>query len=161
MFKRILVPLDGSTLAEAALPLARELALRENADVYVVNVQERIPYVGWVNAPGQYYDLMDDARANANGYLNRSVATLRDAGVSAHAVLVDGGIADQRILDEAERLAVDLIVIATHGRSGLSRMLLGSVADRIVQHAKAPVLLVRPDASAYRETAVQMERLVG
>ncbi len=148
MFKKILVPLDGSQLAEAALPLASELALRNDATLFLLNVQVRIPYFFLTDAPATFEELSLKVRASASDYLKRTTAAQVANGVRAQSILLDGGVADQRILEESARLGVDLIVLATHGFGGVVRALLGSVADRIVHQARIPVLLVRPDPDA-------------
>ena len=150
MFKKILVPLDGSKMAEAALPLARELAESNGAEIILIHA----------NAPTyfQYYspemmvaapDIEHDERVEANTYMHRVLASMQDRGIKATAVLKDDITAANAILDYADQNAVDLITMSTHGRSGIGRWLIGSVTDKVVHGAKVPVLLVRPDESEH------------
>jgi nucleotide-binding universal stress UspA family protein len=148
MFKKILVPLDSSPMAEAALPLARNLAECYGAEMVVL----------YVNLPlgMQYYapemlatvaELEQTTRVAVNTYIHRTAANLMDRGIKASAVMKDDVTAANAILDYADHNGVDLIAMSTHGRSGIGRWLLGSVADKVVHGAKMPVLLVRPDES--------------
>jgi nucleotide-binding universal stress UspA family protein len=86
-------------------------------------------------------ELREQAEANARRYLERTAASLRDLGVPVQP-LVEGSRPATAILDVAEREQVDLIMLATHGRGGMDRLVLGSVADRVVHHSRCPVLLV-------------------
>lgn len=141
MYKQILVPLDGSAFAEAALPLALEVSRRTGAGVHIVTVLEPVTsfaYEGWEGAAvewSQKYleDVLQRVEGNAGGEVTHSVR-------SGHTV---------EMLDEAasERSA-DLVVMASHGRGALSRMWLGSVADGFIRETNLPVIIVRPDEEA-------------
>lgn len=141
MYKRVLIPLDGSVLAEQALPHAVAQARHFQAELILLRVVEPFPH-----ARGMSLTALDRVKQQthdwAHEYLERLVADLRQQGVLAQKVTVDGrphtGIAEY-----AEINRVDLIVMSTRGQSGLSRWLLGSVADRVVRGATVPVLLVR------------------
>jgi nucleotide-binding universal stress UspA family protein len=134
--KSILLPLDGSPLAEQALPYATSLAQRAGARLMLVRAT-------------QAQSLLDVDTSDAEGgvvsraehELEATAARLRDIGHD-----VDGYVYYERpvlaILDAAQRHQVDLIVMSTHGRSGLGRMVYGSVADDVLRHATVPVLLV-------------------
>ena len=141
MYKRILLPLDGSAMAEQALPHAKAQAQQFGAMLILLRVLEPFPHVRGMSA--REIDLIK-MRTNewAQEYLDRLVADIRENGISAHAVIVDGR-PNATILQFAERNQVDLIVLSSRGRSGLSRWLMGSVADRVVRGARIPVLLVR------------------
>ena len=148
MFKKILVPLDNSPMAEAALPLARSLAECYGAEIVLLHVNTPLAI--------QYYapemmvtvaELEQNARVEANTYIHHMAANLMDRGIKASAVLKEDLTAANAILDYADHNGVDLIAMSTHGRSGIGRWLLGSEADKVVHGAKMPVLLVRPDES--------------
>jgi nucleotide-binding universal stress UspA family protein len=149
-YKTILVPLDGSSLAEQALTQAATLAGRDGAALLLVAaVPEPDAHVG---RPG--HDTQPRSRAAAarvaeaarlEGYLGRTAAHLREQGLGAGTALPAGPAADA-ILHAAETSGADLIVMASHGRSGLARLWLGSVAAKVVQGATRPVLLVRATA---------------
>jgi nucleotide-binding universal stress UspA family protein len=150
MFKKILVTLDGSELSEAVLPHVQTLATATGAQVVllrVVPILTTIPtYLTMVPTPVAYTPPPPapelDLRSQAEGYLQRIAMDYFPDRVVAQEVYA-GPTADS-ILEFAEQARVDLIAMTTHGRSGLSRLMLGSVADEIVRRAQAPVLLVRP-----------------
>ena len=141
MFKKILVPLDGSSFAEEALPHARELAECGGAEIVLVRVDE--PYEP---PPGIFVPataIPEVVRLSAGEYLEQLVSRLRLAGIKVESAVLDGKVADA-ILKYAREEGVDLIVMSTHGRTGISRLLMGSVAEQIVHGARCPVLLIRP-----------------
>jgi nucleotide-binding universal stress UspA family protein len=146
MLNSILVPLDGSTFGEAALPLALSLARKAKASLRFVHVHESLAPV----APNlaQRWPVLEDTlnpmmkqrdRVYLEGVANRVAKT----GVSVDSVLLEGPIADA-ILEDARAKEIGLIVMATHGRGALARAWLGSVADELVRRMPVPVILVRP-----------------
>lgn len=148
MFTKILVPLDGSNMAEAALPLARDLAERNGAELILLHVNTPLPlrfYGPEMMAP--LAEMGQEAQVAANTYIHHTAANLMNRGIKVRTVLQDETTAAGAILDYADHNAVDLIAMSTHGRSGIGRWLLGSVADKVIHGAKMPVLLVRPDES--------------
>lgn len=145
MFTKILVPLDGSKMAEAALRPTIEFARCMGAEVVLATVHEDLPLRYYPTDAGVIQAALDDARAEATHYVHEQVELLVERGVKAHAVTVEGPSVAGALLDYADHNGIDLIAMSTHGRSGLTRFLMGSVADRIVHTAKMPVLLVRPD----------------
>jgi len=134
---RILVPLDGSDLARQALPLAIELAKRASAELVVLRAVE--PHT-------QYASLLIMQRTQAARDLHALAAELRQQQVVVTPMVVVGS-ATEAIVDAAAQRGVDLIVMATHGYGGLQRWALGSVADKVLQAAPIPILLVRARAS--------------
>lgn len=143
MFKTILVPLDGSDFAEAALPLAVDLARRAEAEIHLVRVHEvrGLPYYEALSEP----DPEEDARIRAleEDALRKVAKRLEDDGIAAKVALLDGPLVGA-IADYVEEESIGLVVMTTHGRGGLSRAWLGSVADGLVRNSVAPVMLVRP-----------------
>jgi nucleotide-binding universal stress UspA family protein len=136
MLKTILVPLDGSTLAERALTYAAVLARRSNAKIVLVEAVQAHTLPG-VDPSNAQFELTNGAEA----YLKSKSDRLDADGIRAEAhVCYDSPVC--AILGAAERQQADLIVMSTHGRGGLSRMLYGSVADQILRRSKIPVLLV-------------------
>ena len=140
MFKKILVPLDGSELAEKALKHAHALARALHAEVVLLSVVvfitqdfDVIPMEGAVS---------EEAIADAKRYLERAAGDLRRLGLKVTTRVKSGRVADT-IIEYSEKHAVDLIVMSTHGRTGAARWLTGSVADRVVHKGQVPVLLVR------------------
>lgn len=141
MYKQILIPLDGSAFAEAALPLALEISRRTGANVHIATVLEPVTsfaYEGWEGAAVEWSekyleDVLDRIGSQAGGTVSHAV-------LSGHTVEMLQGECDDR--------GVDLVVMASHGRGTLSRLWLGSVADGFVRQAQVPVILVRPDEKA-------------
>ena len=147
MYKKILVPLDGSKLAEAALHHASELAQLMNAELTLLRVITPPLYVESPNDPMYSAIMVEGLRtlqAEARDYLDRMVLSLRERGLTVSATAKNNSIVANTIFAHAEAAQADLIVMSTHGRSGLSRWLIGSVADKVVNGAKMPVLLIRP-----------------
>jgi nucleotide-binding universal stress UspA family protein len=149
MFHSLLVPVDGSTFGEHALPLALSIARRAGATVQLAHVH--VPYaLMYVDSmpPGA---LEGDARAEeqSRAYLDSLVKRLESvAVVPVTATLLEGTQEAEVLRAHATATGVDLIVMTTHGRGPLSRLLLGSVADRLVREVSIPVLLVRPHEAA-------------
>ena len=143
---RILVPLDGSELAAKALPVAEGLCRQLSARLDLVSIVPPtvLPYIGGgPYIPGDVYTRIDTERAQeAEKYLATTAATMRERGIHSQARLGRGDPASG-VLDTAQELGTMLIVMTTHGRTGLARFALGSVADRLVRGGVAPVLLIR------------------
>lgn len=143
---RILVPLDGSELAAKALPVAEGLCRQLAAHLDLVSIVPPtvLPYIGGgPYIPGDVYTQIDTERAQeAEKYLTSTAAQMREHGITSQAHLGRGDPASG-VLDTAQELGTTLIVMTTHGRTGLARFALGSVADRLVRGGIAPVLLIR------------------
>jgi nucleotide-binding universal stress UspA family protein len=145
--RRILVPLDGSEFATEALQAAELLTDMHGADLTLLRVVQPTPYPlygeGYAYVP---YD-QDAEVSDARQYLEDQAARLREGGQT---VTLDVSVGEpSRIIGEIARTRdVDLIVMATHGTGGLSRVILGSVATGTLRHTTAPLLLVRPSAAA-------------
>ncbi len=146
-FKRILVPLDGSTLAESELDLAKGVARLFGAELLLVRVvsypvEIASPYLPHTVQMNQ--QIVDDAKSIAQKYLEDISERLEAEGVAAR-IFVDvdaqpGNAIAQLAADES----ADLIVMATHGRSGLQRALLGSTTDKVIRSVHIPMLVRRP-----------------
>jgi nucleotide-binding universal stress UspA family protein len=139
VYKRILLPLDGSEVAEQAMPLAIAQAERFRAQLILLRAVEPILYTRSLAA-------LEDARQErmewARDYLESVATRIRERGVQTRIVVMEEA-PNVAITQYAETNQVDLIVLCSRGRSGPSRWLMGSVADRIVRGANVPVLLVR------------------
>jgi nucleotide-binding universal stress UspA family protein len=148
MYRNILIPLDGSAFAEHALPFAVSIARRAGATLQIVQVH--VPIAPLYSGRELVADFTLDyiIRENETAYLDRVVKQLAEINpVRVNRALVDGSAADA-IHEQALAAAVDLVVMATHGRGGLSRFWLGSVADSLVRRLPIPILLVRPQEEA-------------
>ena len=144
MYQKILVPIDGSTTSNTALQEAIKLAQLHHAQLEVVHVFEDILY--WVDDNYiNYAELQETIRASSQRILDEALALVQQAGLTAETKLFEAK--NERtaniIIAEAERWQAELIVIGTHGRSGFSRLVLGSVAEGIARAAPIPVLLIR------------------
>jgi len=139
--QRILVPLDGSELAEAALPQAEQFARSMSASLVLVRavVPPAILYTGEF-VPGDLPDL-EGLEAAANAYLDRTAEPIRERGLQV-GVAVGVGVPAEVILNVCRDHGANLIVMTTHGRSGVDRWMFGSVADAVVRHVRLPVLVV-------------------
>ncbi|MFC1979407.1 universal stress protein [Chloroflexota bacterium] len=143
MYKKILVPVDGSKLAECTLEHVRAIAKGCNVpEVILLRVVEPLRNV-YELGEDWYKDAQERIQANAKDYLSKEVAALKKDGIAADAVVISDQPAEA-ILNYAKQNQVDLIIMSTHGRSGVSRWVIGSVADRVVRHSVAPVLTVSP-----------------
>jgi len=144
--KTLFVPLDGSGLAERALRHAVELAKRMNCEIHLMRMYT-LPANVYVLAdgvigqgPAQYREAMQQEAAT---YLDGKVEELRAHGLDrVIATAIEGDPASE-IIDIDVKTPNGLIVMSTHGRSGVGRWLLGSVAEKVIQHSAAPVLLIR------------------
>jgi nucleotide-binding universal stress UspA family protein len=148
----IMVPLDGSAFGEQALPLARQLARKARAELHLVHVHQPVQPAVYVQDIAVYTgQLEEEARDREAEYLasvaNRSAEL---AGVVVRRALLDGPVAPA-LARYAEEEGVGLVVMTTHGRGGLSRAWLGSVADALVREATIPVLVLRPRDGATAE----------
>lgn len=143
---RILVPLDGSDLAAQALPVAEAICrqIAGNLDLVMVLQPVVLPYLGGDSyVPGDVYQRIDAGRTQeAQKYLDKVADQTHDQNIPTQIHLERGDPAS-RLLDLANTLGSALIVMTTHGRTGLARFALGSVADRVVRGGEAPVLLIR------------------
>jgi len=159
-FTHIVVPLDGSTLAEEILPSIASLARLEDADITLLHViktrtiattEVTSPEVAWWER---------DVRA-AQNYLQRISRQLRRrAGICVKTDIVVSQNVASAISDFASREKVDLIAIATHGRGGLARMLRGSVADGVLHQANRSMLVLKPENVATSTAVLQTDALV-
>jgi nucleotide-binding universal stress UspA family protein len=156
MYNKILVPVDGSKLAECTFGHLEEIAGGcQVKDIILLTVLEtpNFPFVEyWSQAQieeiiRQQEKAEEAVKEKAEKYLAGAVEYLKNRGVSAHSVLIKPDVMKSTadvILDYAEKNNIDLIIISTHGRSGIARWAFGSVADRIVRYSVTPVLTVAP-----------------
>jgi nucleotide-binding universal stress UspA family protein len=143
MYRKILVPLDGSELAEVVLPHVKEIvAGHGEAKVILLRIVEPLP-AG--TPPAVDFEVVQKAGVKeAEKYLARIQAKLSKEGLNVEVEVLTGRPAET-ITDFVRREKVDLVALATHGRSGVSRWVFGSVADKLVRSLSVPVLLIRPE----------------
>ena len=150
MYRKILVPLDGSPLAEGILPQVSEMARVHGAMIFLLRVGFALVFPGVDPAEAQMGSIVE-----AEGYIEGVRKRLQAEGIPAEAS-VRYGFPAEEILTHACRNGVDLIAMATHGRTGPARWVLGSVAEQVLRHADVPVLLFRvPRAVRTKETPAQ------
>ncbi|HEX2449970.1 MAG TPA: universal stress protein [Gemmatimonadales bacterium] len=142
-FRSILVPLDGYPLAEEALPVAETLARRCGATLHLVTVEPPTPLVLASDVAAVAQEMQDDTARAMRAYLQRAAAKAGRNGCSAASALLAGGPAE-RIAAYARQHRIELVVMTTHGRGGLSRLCVGSVAERLLRTLEVPMLLLRP-----------------
>jgi nucleotide-binding universal stress UspA family protein len=149
LFKKIVVPVDGSEPSDAAVALAIRLARDQEARLLFVHVCEVAKMAAMVSSPAVGVDpsyAIDAEREAGKDALRRAGAAALAGTVQSESILEDGGNVDS-IVAIANRQAADLIVIGSHGRGGITRAMLGSVAEGVMRHSDIPVLVTRYRAS--------------
>ena len=161
MYGKILVPLDGSKLAEVVLPYVQELAQRFDSEVTLIQVIAPLSKLvagtmpagleptGAAAAVGveAASEALKAEREDARSYLEKVVGRLKAQKIKVRAEILEG-VAGDAIVEYAHGHAMDLIAMSTHGRSGLLRLVFGSAADQVLRQAGTPVLLVRSREAA-------------
>jgi nucleotide-binding universal stress UspA family protein len=142
LLERILLPTDGSRLSDRALSLAALLASAQGAEVILARVVEPVAWTAVDLGPELYDQVIEATEADARSGLETLSTALGERGVTARSVVLKGSAAGELLALE-EREKPDLVVMATHGRTGLARFALGSIADRLVREGVTPVLLAR------------------
>jgi len=148
MFNKILVPLDGSELAECVFPYVEDIARKRDSRVEAVFVVEHyeMPFHGGVVFNEENLRAIErSAIKSAEQYMSTVKQRLLSKGIEVNTVVLEGKIADS-LVDYASNNGFDLIVMATHGRSGLARWVVGSVADKILHCSTVPMLLIRSES---------------
>jgi nucleotide-binding universal stress UspA family protein len=160
MYKRALVPLDGSPVAESIMPFLMQIAGPLDMSVTLLRVVEPLSAIV---GDGTQPVIVDDVAArtrDAEEYLAPLAAMLRARGVNT-SWAVRRGRPDKEILAAAGDARADLIAMSTHGRSGLGRLLFGSVAEQVLRHADVPVFMMREtEARLAAKAADRVQRLV-
>ncbi|MCR4324436.1 MAG: universal stress protein [Candidatus Curtissbacteria bacterium] len=164
VYRKILVTHDGSKLASAAIPHVNTLANLLGAEVILLQVvptvEQEIAGLVPVGIPPTVYspipadealakEIIKDKVKRAKAGLEEIKAQLEENHTGKVSIIVQQGIDTSKIVSTAKKQHCDLIVISTHGRSGLRRVLLGSVADYVIRHASCPILVVRPEGEKY------------
>jgi nucleotide-binding universal stress UspA family protein len=147
-FKSVVVPLDGSELAESVLPTAADLANSLDLEIVLLRIYG-MPYA--VRSAGEgFFDnkqigaFITGLESETREYLEEKTANLRKSGVKNIRTLVRQGLPADEIISCARETPNSLVAMCTHGRSGVKRWVLGSVTETVVRHSTNPVLVVRP-----------------
>ena len=156
MYEKILIPLDGSKVGEAALPYVEDLVSKLSPEVKVeVTLLQVVPPITYYpvsggEAIGQIPvtytgEELEQIRETAIDYLDKAIEGLRNKGVTVKTEIRIGKPAEE-IKRVADEISVDLIAMSTHGRSGLSRWAFGSITDKVLREGNKPILVVRAPA---------------
>jgi nucleotide-binding universal stress UspA family protein len=144
-FETVVLPLDGSTLAEVALRRVARLAKHMNFGIILLRVFS-LPVTSYYGDDGYVVDiqrLLGEVKSEAKSYLDAKQTQLQDEGLKNVSTVLLEGDAPAQIIDYASITPDNLVAMCTHGRSGLGRLVLGSVTDRVVRHSGDPVLVIR------------------
>ena len=148
MFKHILGPVDGSATSLAAVDKAAELAKAFGAVVTAVYVIDPYPFTGvdseFAYGQDQY---LNAARAEARAAMEGAAKRLQDAGVQAETRVIESHAVWRGVIEAIEACGADLVVMGSHGRRGLERLVLGSVTQSVLSHTKVSALVVRTPAA--------------
>lgn len=143
ILRKALVPLDGSKEAETVLPYVEELVTRLKAQVITLRVLVTEDFTFYTT---EQLEQFKSRRSQAKSYIEKVAARLRDKGIDAKAEFMEalGRLdASEVIIDRTDKLQADVVAMSTHGRSGIGRWALGSVADKVLREGNTPLLLVR------------------
>jgi nucleotide-binding universal stress UspA family protein len=157
MYKRILVPVDGSPTSIHALDEAIRLAKQANGTIRLVHVLDRIIFAGGETHTGDVFGLLREVGEQILQQMQEHAA-VAGMEVSTYLSEVQPGRVCDVVAEQAKAFDADLIVVGTHGRRGVSRLLVGSDAEQIVRMAPVPVLVVRGEASAAFRTGAEAAR---
>jgi nucleotide-binding universal stress UspA family protein len=138
--KRVIVPLDGSELAESVLPSVEELAKKLDLEVTLLGVYGVPP---GVSSAGEGEAFIGGLRGETLAYLEKKAAELKSKGLDKVSCVAKEGLPADEIISTARRTLDNLIAMCTHGRAGVTRWMLGSVTETVVRHCGDPVLVIR------------------
>lgn len=158
MNERVLVPLDGSKVGEAALPVIEQLLTKMSPELKVeitllgvITLLRRWVVVGEASAPVSYTEEeLKLIKQRVTDYLEKTGEALRSQGAIVNARVSTGNAAEE-ILKAADEINADMIAMSTHGRSGLRRLAFGSITDKVLSGASIPVLIVRAPEGTVNE----------
>jgi nucleotide-binding universal stress UspA family protein len=149
--KTVIVPLDGSEMAESVLPAVVEMSKKINLEVILFRAYS-IPYSAYAGGDGYYAvnfdELISGVKEDARDYLQKKTEELKKRGVEKVSYELKEGLSADQIMSFAKKTPNSLIAMCTHGRSGIERWVLGSVTETVVRHSGNPVLIVRGSRAA-------------
>lgn len=149
MFERILVATDGSELAERGVEAAVELASKVGGELFIVTVTSLMPSYGivmgaeWASSPGAFEDFRKEMEDGAKKILESALNKAKQAGVKAQGIHAENQLAAAGIVDAANEHNVSLIILASHGRRGVNRLILGSQASEVMAMSERPVMVIK------------------
>ena len=165
MYRQILVPLDGSKLAEQVIPYVRLLARGLGAQVQLLRVIEPLPPAGLTDPAREVYrqEMLTRLEQEAHDYLEAVAASLKEDGFTVSTTVQDGAPLSRPasfIVSQAIEDSATLIAMCSHGRSGINRWVLGSVADEVIRSSTSPLLVVRGKEEEELGAEVKLESVV-
>ena len=145
MYKRILIPVDGSTTADRALQEAIRLAVEQQAQLRIINVMDEGPLYSNVEGLLDINELREALRSSGKHILSKAEELAKHGGAAVETALLEttGERIASMIVEDAKHWSADLVVMGTHGRRGFDRIIMGSVAEGLLRITPIPVLLVR------------------
>jgi nucleotide-binding universal stress UspA family protein len=146
MFAKVLLCLDGSSLSEQLVPYTTEIAQRFGSQVVLLQVLQIPSALAAASAQGAENVIEEELRrlsGEAHQYLETVATQLKDRGLPVEVVVIEGTPGDA-IVEYANTSAIELIVVATHGRRNIGRLVFGSVADHVIRNTRIPVLSMKP-----------------
>ena len=162
MYQRILVPVDGSATSMRGLHEAIGIAAAQHGRLRILNVLDESILVAaaYADPAGDLGEVVESLRSSGRKALNKAAAQAAKKGIEAECKQVEGRLrpVSDVILDEARNWRADLLVMGTHGRRGVKRLVLGSDAERVLREAPVPVLLVRATESPSRSRKASARR---
>lgn len=148
MYKKILVPLDGSPEAECVIPHLETIAKTGVKDIVLISVVEpiEIPTRGRIALnEDDLKQIALELKSEAHKYLDQVAARLTRSGINVHPIILTGKPAES-LIDYIDSNDIDLVIMATHGRSGITKLFWGSIAEKVLRSVNVPVLLVKNPA---------------
>ncbi|TXJ09099.1 MAG: universal stress protein [Acinetobacter sp.] len=144
-YQHILVPVDGSDTALVAVQQAANLSKAFGSKVTAICILTLDPFIGveFINTQDMQEDYLRQARAGVQELLDKAKQQFAEQGVEVDTKIIEGQIIHKEIVATAQQLHADLVVIGSHGRKGLKKMVLGSVAQSVLGEIQIPVLVVR------------------
>ena len=145
MYQRILVPVDGSDISDNGLREAMRLARDQNARLRLIHVVDELAVIAAYEGTIYSNELIQALRDSGNKILLKAADKVKSAGLQVETSLIEahGGHAGDAIVKDAQQWPADVIVLGTHGRRGMARLVMGSDAEQVVRQATMPVLLVK------------------
>ncbi len=163
MYKKILAPLDSSKLSELSLKDVKKVAMATNeTEVVLLTVLEPVSYLAYASSglrEDETIKFENKSRVHAQKYIDKIADRLKKEGISARGEVVWGSPAE-KILQYIKENRIDLVVMSTHGRSGIQRWALGSVADKVIRRSTIPVLIIPPQSLRDNGTGATKRRKV-
>ena len=143
MYKKILVPVDGSPLSEGALDCASVIAKNEGSELILLCVAVNPISEFIFGDPGLAKDFIDSQEMSTKEYLAKIEADLKKKGLQVSTLMREGSV-PETIIKTAEENNIDIIAMSTHARKPVAQLFLGSVAENVLRHSKIPVMLIKP-----------------